>query len=308
MRAFPPSLRRLGLWLAAAWLVCLGSGAGAAPGAGLGREPGTAYPPLEKVLSPDALFRGGAAPGFLLTAKGRGSSPSLVEPSIPDAKSAEGKQPLRIEILAVLPWTEAGRKMEKETLLGRLILIGASARSLEGLEYWSASRKRMRLLYRKAHRIESPGDPRPLLDPDSIRGLGLGPPWTIHALLEDLTFGANVYAFSLAPLGGEALGGQAIPGLRVEMSNVNTIRYGLLPLAKPGDMASQILVLPCDQGIAVHFLTRLAAPDIIAARAFESAGNKALAVLGWFVEGLEREGLTAKVAMPRDLSSVAEAY
>jgi hypothetical protein len=115
--------------------------------------------------------------------------------------------------------------------------------------------------------------------------------------LEDLTFGSNIYRFSLSSYSGSG-------GLKVSIVNVNAVKYGFLPLAKPNDMASDISVIPSNQGIVVHVLTRLAAPELLAQRAFESAGNKALAVMGWFVKKMGGEGI-GTAAMPHDIATIA---
>ncbi|TXT42725.1 MAG: hypothetical protein FD137_2048 [Spirochaetes bacterium] len=258
-----------------------------------------AYPSLAGILSP-ALLTQGKTPvlGVPIKINGRGADPVLLVPPPRTSKSPEPKPPLRIEILTVLPWAEENRSADPKILFEKLAVLGAQAGSLEGLEYWSASRKKMRLLYQKAYRIRKPEAPSPLPDPRAMSELGKGPPWVLYALLEDLTFGSNIYQFSLSPISG-------YDGLKVSMANVHGVKYGFLPLAKPGDMASDISVIPCDEGIAVHFLTRLAAPELLAQRAFESAGNKALAVMGWFVEKLGEAGIGSAVAMPHDIAGIA---
>jgi len=92
----------------------------------------------------------------------------------------------------------------------------------------------------------------------------------------------------------------------IAMTNVNatTMRYYLLPLVPPGGMKSSILIVPCREGLLVHFLTTIDSIDLMAGRVFESAGNKALAVLGWFARETAAAGLTKESGLPRNIEDV----
>jgi hypothetical protein len=147
----------------------------------------------------------------------------------------------------------------------------------------------MRTLYSKAYRVASRDKRSPIPDPVGREELGGGPPWKLLVWLEDLTFGGNLYAFDISVEKRE---------LRLEMTNLETVRYFFLPLAKPGAMREMIEVFPCAEGLLVHFISVLEAPGFGAERVFESAGNKGLAVLGWFAERAAALGLAAGVGIP----------
>lgn len=196
---------------------------------------------------------------------------------------------LRVEFLALLPSPAGGAPALDATLSG-LALAAASPDSLTGLEYWSASRGRMRTLYKKAYRVRSKADETRLSDPVTLADLGPGHSWRVYAILEDLTFGTNLYEFEIA------LGDR---WMSVEISNVAQVRYLLLPVAQPGALVTKVEIVPCGEGLLLHLTTMLKAPGFGARRVFESAGNKGLAVLGWFASKAADMGLAAAVEVPR---------
>ncbi|MCX7028117.1 MAG: hypothetical protein NT061_11715 [Spirochaetes bacterium] len=240
----------------------------------------------------------GIQPGLGLVAAvtGKGDVPVLAprkfgkkqetEAGVPPTAAASST--LRIEFLAFLP-PPKGPLPAWDEAFSKLALAAASPGGLAGLEYWSASRGRMRTLYSKAYRAVSKEDRSITSDPRKIADLGSGPPWRIVAWLEDLTFGGNLYAFNISGDTGE---------FSLEIANLETVRYLLLPLAKPGAMKNRIEVLPCAEGLLVHFSSVLEAPGFGASRVFESAGNKGLAVLGWFAGKAAALGLSSPIAIP----------
>jgi hypothetical protein len=147
----------------------------------------------------------------------------------------------------------------------------------------------MRTLYSKAYRVASRTKNKPLPDPLGMEDLGSASPWRAYVLLEDLSFGANLYAFDIAVHES---------GLSLEITNMETVRYFLLPLAKPGAMKERIELYACAEGFLVLFSSILEAPGFGAERVFESAGNKSLAVLGWFAGRAASLGLSSPVTIP----------
>jgi hypothetical protein len=255
---------------------------------------GEALPSISEMLPP------GVRPGVGLLAASTGKGAVLnLAPRMPGNEaeagdaSAPGAAPaLRIEFLALLP-PRAGAASSpgpvQAAILSKLALAAASTRGLAGLEYWSASRGRMRTLYSKAYRVVSGERRIPLPDPADLGDLGGAQPWRLFVWLEDLTFGGNPYSFDVSVGKRE---------LRLEITNLETVRYLLLPVAKPGAMRERIEAFPCAEGLLVHFSSVLEAPGFGAERVFESAGNKGLAVLGWFAGRAAALGLSAPVSIP----------
>ncbi len=205
---------------------------------------------------------------------------------------------LRIEIVAVLPPAEGKPKADMTGILRRIALIVNSVHSLEGIEYWSASRQRMRTLYAEAYRTDPSSPDRAKLPDPGDAVLDSGPSWSFNAYLRDLTFGGNIlrYEVSLGP-----------SYIAMSNENVASVRYMLIPLVPPGGLTTRILVSPSREGLVIHFLSTVRAADIAAKRIFESAGNKSLAVLAWFVREAAAAGIAKDLRLPVNIEEVSKA-
>jgi len=237
---------------------------------------------------------------FILVDTGHGTKPVLKPFGFAsDAPSAvaDSDRALRIEALAVLPAPGGSKPAERSTLpdtMRILTRILNSVNTMEGTEYWSASRQRMRTLYAEAYRVESASKRTRLPDPGDVPAVP-GSSQVFYAFLRDLTFGGNVMKYDVR------LGDSFI---EMANENVTTVRYYLLPLASPGNLRSGLLVVPCREGLLVHFLSTIDAIDILEKRVFESAGNKSLAVLGWFAKQTAAVGLTQESRLPKNIEEV----
>jgi hypothetical protein len=209
------------------------------------------------------------------------------------ASALPGKA-LRIEALAFLPSAAGSPALAAPEQMRRLALILGSVGTMAGTEYWSASRGRMRILYEEAYRIESPSLKTKLPDPAELP-VAPGSFKVFYAYLRDLTFGGNVMRYQV---------GMGSSFIAMANENASAMKYYLIPLVQPGGMKTSILIVPCVEGLIVHFLSTIDASDIVAKRVFESAGNKSLAVLGWFAKQTAAAGLTRKPALPVNIEDV----
>lgn len=240
---------------------------------------------------------------FLLADTGFDTKPAL-SPIFPQPSGTQ-TQPspqdsgklLRVEMLALLPSVEGKPQTDVTESLRKIAFITNSVHSMAGIEYWSASRQRMRTLYAEAYRIDSPSGRAKLPDPVET-ALGPGPSWVFYAFLRDLTFGGNVLRYDVE------MGPSYIT---MANENVASLKYMLIPLVPSGGMKSRILIIPSREGLIIHFLSTFKAMDIAAKRVFESAGNKSLAVLSWFAGETAAVGLTQGLRLPVNIEEVAKA-
>lgn len=238
---------------------------------------------------------------LLVSATGRANDALLLPRQLlSSAGTEEAANPsaLRIEALVLLPWAPqiAAAPLSSQEIHARLLRILTSIQTMEGIEYWSASRQRMRTLYEKAYFVD-PDSRTVRIDPPALPRQ-LPPVYSrlFYAFMKDLTFGGNVMKYSVEL--GES-------SLSVRSENASSMKYMLLPLVGPGGMKSDMVMLPCRDGLLGFFAMELAAPQMVAERVFESAGNKLLGVLGWFVREAEKAQLTAPVVLPVDIDKVA---
>ncbi|MDP2791291.1 MAG: hypothetical protein Q8O15_05980 [Rectinemataceae bacterium] len=244
---------------------------------------------------------------ILVVDTGKGSRPvlksvaldTLVSGSAAQAGAQSGAlavsdKALRIEALAFLPAPAGSAVLAFSEQAKRLALILGSVGTMAGTEYWSASRGRMRVLYEEAYRIESPSLKTKLPDPADLP-VAPGSSKVFYAFLRDLTFGGNVMQYQVR---------MGVSHIAMANENASAMKYYLIPLVQPGGMKTSILIVPCEEGLIVHFLSTIDASDIAAKRVFESAGNKSLAILGWFARQTAAAGLTRVLTLPVNIENV----
>lgn len=181
-----------------------------------------------------------------------------------------------IIIEAAFLWTKPGGpgtqdEIPQDELLA-LYNIMRSIGSLEGIEYYSASRKTMRLFYESSSLVSAP-DGKTSLPDTRLHTLPSGE--TLYARQKDLSFGDNVYRIEL--LSGADF---------VHFSSINTgaVSYGIIPLAGKEKIKIQVLLINADEGVLIYTLSSVNAVLLPGMRGKleDSFGNRAAAVFAWF--------------------------
>lgn len=257
--------------------------------------------PAAMDIYPSGIGTGARLP-LLAADSGIGGSPRLqpmledaILPSASPTKIADKE--LRIEALALLPAGPTYAQRSKKSLLDELSAILCSVESLSGLEYWSASRGKMRLLYESVYKIDSEAARKPVNSPTRAEAAALEPGRSLEflALQKDTSFGANVFGYTLLR-GGELL--------LLKSENLSVLRYMLLPFVSPGNMQSRLWVIPCREGLLLYFITTMESINFAVERVFESTGNRALALLGWLAEAAASAGISEKSELPVNIRTV----
>jgi hypothetical protein len=151
-----------------------------------------------------------------------------------------------------------------------------SISTLSGLEYFSASRGRMRTLFKEAYVIDDPGSQRMLPDPlvDRIPGKE-----TLFIYQQDMTFGENtseaVYRFS-------------DPVISLSLKNLTVMRYLLVPFIQEKNMQTHLMVIP--RGDYLLFYGYIGVKTIkllgLEKKKNDSFYNRLKALFTWFKESL----------------------
>lgn len=181
-----------------------------------------------------------------------------------------------VESLFLIPNEKIASRLlslSREDYLLELYTILRSISTLEGIEYYSASRDRMRLLFEESWVIESPENPARLPDPidSSIPDRD-----TLYIHQKDLTFGKSM---SRVVYRHEA------NALSMSITNETTMRYMFFPLLKEGNMSMQMLILPVEEGIVFYGLSTV---DVMDLKVFHdkmraSFTNRLIALKDWFI-------------------------
>lgn len=166
---------------------------------------------------------------------------------------------------ASLRWT----KEEQLALLNK----SASLSSLKGIEYFSKSKGKMRVLYEESFVIDDPendsiiNNPVYSILPDSL---------IVFARQKDSTFGENKYRYHY----------YCKPDIFIfTQENLTSMKFGFLTLIGANKLRSIIAVLDAEEYLVVYILSMAnASPALWMERRIEqSFANRANAVMKWFM-------------------------
>lgn len=154
----------------------------------------------------------------------------------------------------------------------RIYNVLRSVASMKGIQYYSASRKRMRTLFAESYAIDGPHtaspQPDPILDHIPLDTI-------VYMFQEDLTFGENLYRSRLRYTGNCFL---------VETTNLTTMRYLLMPMVQPE--ASYTLTVLVPEGNRILFYGTSGARTLrllgLERSKEDSFYNRLQALYGWF--------------------------
>lgn len=211
----------------------------------------------------------------------KGVSPSLV-PATALAKEAVsfwsgGEAPFFIETLYLYRKTpNAAGLPGKDT--DRISVILRSLSRLEGLEYFSPSRKKMRTLYEKSYVIDSPDSRKRISDP--VQGPSDGV--TAVALQKDLTFGEYLYRYTWR---------QTADSSAFFSSNIEPMSYSFIKLIQGEKLRVSLIVQDLGDYLLVYNLTKadFTAVPGIEGKITSSFSARAEAIYKWFIKEYEKQ-------------------
>jgi hypothetical protein len=177
-------------------------------------------------------------------------------------------------VVELLAW-ERFEQDGLETPEGRLRIHNTlrAVSRLEGLHYYSASRRRVHLLYRTSHRIAAPSVRDRMPDPV----VNVAPAaQTFWVYQDDTTFGANVFEITYED-GPEYV--------LMRAANTTVMRSLLLPVVRSGGMVSQFIIVPWGNEVLFYAVAaaRLVGPWASSLGAAQvSFTNRVSAMWDWF--------------------------
>ena len=144
--------------------------------------------------------------------------------------------------------------------------------SLAGIEYFSASRGVMRILYETSTIIDSPNGRRPIPDPTFAQPQE---ELTVFARQKDLTFGDNIYQYDFYSTN------EAIIFIQQNLTPLNT---GIVPAVGRNRLRSIVAILDAGDYLLVYAASMARAVSIpgINERVGVSFANRAEAIVNWF--------------------------
>ncbi len=211
----------------------------------------------------------------------KGVSPSLV-PANPLAAEAAAfwkgdEAPFFIETLYLYKKT-AKRQGVRGADADRISVILRSLSKLEGLEYYSPSRKKMRTLYEKSFSIDSAVSKKRI--PDPVQGSADGV--SVLALQKDLTFGEYVYRYTWR---------QTADSVAFFSANVDPMSYSFIKLIQQDKLRVSLIVQDLGDSLLVYNLTKadFTAVPGIEGKITASFSARADAIYQWFIKEYEKQ-------------------
>lgn len=164
-------------------------------------------------------------------------SGSLLAPF--DTRLASLKPSITVEACYLVPRSHAA---QTDALLDAYSAF-MSVSSLEGITYWSASRKARHVLYEKSSIVDAKGRREPR--PDPVRS-SVPPSDSFIVRQTDTTFGENWYQWDFSSTQG---------AFSLSVTNLSDLNYGILRLMDAQALAGFFFVVPCDEGILLYTVT-----------------------------------------------------
>lgn len=184
-----------------------------------------------------------------------------------------GKPAVLVETLFAVPVPRpsdpAAAAAEMAEIYGYLRAVG----SLEGIEYWSASRNTLRTFYAESYRIENQESRVRMPDPIAPAPGSIPATETFLAFQRDLSFGSNVYKYTFTYQGEAFI---------VHQNNLTKMNYGLLPVINPGSLSTHLLIIRAEDAIVFYAESGADAPGILKGKLEVSFTNRAEALFRWF--------------------------
>ena len=148
--------------------------------------------------------------------------------------------------------------------------------SLEGVEYYSASRKRMRTFFREAYAISDISSRERVPDP-LVESVPREETVLIHQ--RDLTFGKNT---------SEAVYRHSKDVINLSLTNLEIMRYALLPFIQERGMRTHLIILPMDGYIGFYAYCGVETISFLGIEKSKSDSfyNRMKALYTWFRENL----------------------
>ncbi|MDR0708128.1 MAG: hypothetical protein LBF60_09715 [Treponema sp.] len=167
-------------------------------------------------------------------------------------------------------WTQA----EKTDIYNNILALS----TLQGLRYYSASRKRMRTLFEISQVIDDPSTQNPADDP---RRSVPPPSLTVYARQKDLTFGDNIYQYDYFASENT---------LALIQRNLTVMSVGIVPVISKNMLRSVVAVIDAEAYLLIYsasFARTFSLPGV-KNRVGQSFATRAEAVLGWFTKQADK--------------------
>jgi hypothetical protein len=187
----------------------------------------------------------------------------------------ESDYKIGVETLYLIPRARIAADLRESSRQEYLLALYNTLRSistLQGIDYYSASRDRMRLLFDESWAISGPEERTRIEDPlvEEIPAED-----TIYIHQRDLTFGTNRYRVEYL---------REEDAFSMNIVNITTMTYKIFPLVGKENMSMRLLVIPVREGLVFYGLNTVNMLDlaIFHKKMEASFTNRMIALFNWF--------------------------
>ncbi len=189
----------------------------------------------------------------------------------------DGDEPAFFNETVYLYRKPEGKTGEPGAETRRISAILRSLSRLEGIEYYSTSRKKMRTLYEKSFIVDNDKNRKRMADPVEGSADGL----SVVALQKDLTFGEFLYRYDYRETADTAA---------FYSRNLEPLSYLIFDLIDEERLRASLIVHDMGDCLLIYSLTRV---DFLAVPGMESKihasfTTRAQAMYNWFIKEYER--------------------
>ncbi|MEL3908668.1 MAG: hypothetical protein P1P64_06615 [Treponemataceae bacterium] len=170
------------------------------------------------------------------------------------------------------------KKKTSEKDLQKINNILHSVSTLEGIEYYSTSRKTMRTLYEKSYAIKAITSGKKTVyekTPDNLKAKEQ------LVLQKDLTFGEYIYRYSYFAEDN---------GIGFVCENMDKLKYGFISLVAPQEMNVALVIIDLGDYLLAYANTRANFAKLpgISEKLQNSFSTRAEAIYNWFITSFEK--------------------
>jgi hypothetical protein len=179
-----------------------------------------------------------------------------------------------VEVL--LTYKKDGKSFSQEKEMLALYNILRSIRTLKGIQYYSDSRGRMRIMFHDAYLVDSPETKNKIPD----RLVSIIPAYsTLFIYQNDSSFGENIFETVYYSENGYFL---------MKMENLTKIWYGIVPLIDPHNLNYIIFIFPQGDTILFYSVVCVNAFNLFGIAESKTASfyNRIKALYNWFCSRL----------------------
>ncbi|MFP4510935.1 MAG: DUF6675 family protein, partial [Spirochaetaceae bacterium] len=153
---------------------------------------------------------------------------------------------------------------------------------MQGIEYYSERRNRMRVLFEQSYTVAEAGGDNRIADRHVT---SIPREETLYARQEDGTFGDHAYAITYR---------RHANGLSLDLTNLDPLRYAFFPAVSARGLRIVLFVTPADEGVLVYSIALADVPRIpvFTGRVAISFENRLIAVTNWLSSELRYSHLT----------------